>query len=123
MERKLSNKDKAEAYYMRLEGCTLQEIADTFGVTRQAIIGFIPNVSNKYENSAKSCIYPNISRWMIKNKHTYSSFAKIACVSDLALRNALHGKSEPTKITIDAILRITGLTYEDAFSTEETENG
>ena len=123
MERKLSNKDKAEAYYMRLEGHTLQEIADQFGVTKQAVSQFLPNGLNKYENCAKRCIYPAISRWMIKNKMSYLSLYESTGINTGTLRVALSGKSSPTKFTIDGILKVTGLTYEEAFSTEETENG
>lgn len=123
MERKLSNKDKAEAYYMRLEGHTLQEIADKYGVTKQALSQFLPHGLNKYENYAKGCIYPAIARWMIKNKMSYLSLSKSTGVNNVTLRVALSGKSSPTKFTIDGILKVTGLTYEEAFSTEETENG
>lgn len=123
MERKLSNKDKAEAYYMWPEGHTLREIADQFGVTCHAVRRYIPERLNKYEICSKSCIYPNIANWMVENKQGYSAFAELVGLSDSDLRNVLQGKTAPIKITIDAILKLTGLSYEKAFSTEGTENG
>lgn len=123
MERKLSNKDRAEAYYMRLEGHTLQEIADKYGVTKQAVSQLLPHGLNKYENYAKGCIYPAIARWMIKNRMSYLSFSNKIGINNMTLRNALIGASSPTKVNIDGILRVTGLKYEEAFSSEETENG
>lgn len=123
MERKLSNKDKAEAYYMRLEGHTLQEIANKYGVTKQAVSQFLPRGLNKYEKYAKGCIYPAIARWMIKNKMSYMSLSESTGINSATLRVALSGKTSPTKFTVDGILKATGLTYEEAFSTEETENG
>lgn len=123
MQKRLTNEERAKAYYMWLEGHTLREIADQFGVTCHAVRRYIPERLNKYEICSKSCIYPNIANWMVENKHTYSSFSDLIGMSYGGFRNSMQGKSSPTKITIDAILKLTGMPYEEAFSMEENENG
>lgn len=123
MERKLSNKDKAESYYMRLEGYTLQEIADKFGVTKQSICNSLPSGAVRQYRSNKKSIYPALSIWMFSNGISAKSFAGLVGVSYSTILKILDGVQTPGKDTIDEILKATGLKYEEAFSTEETENG
>lgn len=123
MERKLSNKDKAEVYYMRLEGYTLQEIADRFGVTEQAIYNLLPPGAVRRYRSNRKSIYPALSIWMFSNGISANSFAGLVGVSYSTMLKILDGVQTPGKDTIDKILKATGLKYEEAFSTEGTENG
>lgn len=48
----MTNDEKVEAYRMRLEGATLQEVADRFGVTREWIRVLIPAPEKKERKNA-----------------------------------------------------------------------
>ena len=114
--------EKVEAYRMRLEGATLQEVADRFGVTRECIRALTPapeKRGNKKHNH-KDIIYPNIDKFLYENRHSYSSFAKLIGMSGSAVYNALTGATTPTKKLIDRVLEATDMTYEEAFRRGKT---
>lgn len=116
----MTNEQKVEAYRMRLEGATLQECADRFGVTRECIRKITPPVETHKRGrpAYKSCIYPNLRALLSENRYGYSDFAKLCVASEQAIFNALTGKVNPRKSTIDKILDATGMTYEEAFRRE-----
>lgn len=61
-------------------------------------------------------IYPNIEKWI--NQHVdgnWSEFARKVGADQKTMSNWLTGISEPRKPIIDEILRVTGMTYEEAF--------
>ena len=120
MKRKLTNRDKADAYFMRLNGMSLQEIADKFGVTRQCIAQLLPasSPSFRHPTNADKCIYPAIREYMQKNRMTYSRMASLCGVTSMTIYNCLTGEVTPTKKTIDRVLEVTQMTYEEAFKKE-----
>ena len=64
--------------------------------------------------------FPNIDRWMQANGiTTVKELARRADVPRSTMRSALRGKHDPIKSTIDAILHVTGMTYEEAFQEVE----
>lgn len=68
------------------------------------------------EYAASECIYPAIRSWMQNNDCNFSALADMAGVCNQTISRALRGKRGTNKYTIDQILRVTGLTYEQAFS-------
>lgn len=118
--RKLTDEDWAEARAMRANGFTLQEVADRFGVSKQAISKNIP----QHYYSCQKCrdlgkiVYPGFRRFMMENRYTVSRLAKACGIRYAALYNALSGKHDPSKTTIDRMLSFTGMTYEEAFGKE-----
>lgn len=121
MERKMTNKDRADAYLMRLEGASFREIAKKYGVSFQYLQNILPAV-NPRKKSAYHCIYPAIANYLRENNLSCAGFAKSAGVGAVTITETLKGAHSPSKKTIDAILRITGLTYEEAFR-EKDEAG
>lgn len=121
---KMTEEDWAEARAMRANGFTLQEVADRFGVTRQLISKKMPT----YCHAKQTCrdpgkiIYPGLRRYMMDNRFTFSRFAVHCGVGYPQLYNALTGRADPFKATIDKILAGTGMTYEEAFG-KEAHNG
>lgn len=113
--------EKVEAYRMRLCGATCQEIADKFGVTRQRINQIIPGRRSKLEQAVNSCVYHGIANWMQENECGYAVLERKTGLARAVICNALTGKCSPTKKTIDSILRVTGLTYEEAFGELKSE--
>lgn len=121
--RKMTNEDKAKAYLMRLSGNTIQQVADKFCVSKQYISQCFPTRKNERSNSfKKKCIYPNIKTFLDEQGLSYSQFSLDCGIAPQTIYRALSGTCEPSKITIDAILKATGMTYEKAFY-QEVENG
>lgn len=116
----MTKEQKIEAYAMRLDGATLQEIADRFGVTKQWISKILPK-DPAFPGKTAKCVYPSIKNWLTEHHISYGTFREMIGVSPLTLTRYLSGRSDPSKKVIDKILDITEMTYEEAFK-EETEN-
>lgn len=106
----------------RVSGMTCREIAEKYGVTRQAVY----QATAKYmesqfrEVTPEQCIYPNVRDWMNKNKVSRAELIRRmgmapAPATSSALGNHLKGTTYPLKQTIDKLLKVTGLTYEQFF--------
>jgi len=113
-----SREEKIAIYTKRLDGATLRQLAEEYGVSQNAIRTVVTpsKVSSIPTKVERSCIYPNISSWMADQMYSYSSFAKQLDVRYETLRNALTGTTSPNKWLIDAILCATGMSYEEAFT-------
>jgi DNA-binding CsgD family transcriptional regulator len=127
----MTREQKIEAFTMRLNGCTLQEIGDKFGITREGVRVMFSTVACKEANIRKSTEnvkYRNLSNWMrtndvgmgelwvkMGNKPANSGTTKISKLlkgdNSLGLRMS----------QIQKILQITGMTFEEAFATKEDE--
>jgi transcriptional regulator with XRE-family HTH domain len=112
----MTKEQKLKMYEMRLDGYTIQEIADEFGVSRQYVVQIVPfNGRSRKGSSYDKCIYPNIKNWLIKNRIAYRQFADLCDVNVMTLHNGINGNTTMTKTTIDKILKATGMKYEEAF--------
>ena len=63
----MTKEEKIDAFTMRLNGYTLQEIGDKYGLTRERIRQMFASITTESRISRKNYIYPNISDWMIDN--------------------------------------------------------
>ena len=117
MKQKMTDRDKADAYFMRLNGFSLQEIADQFGVSKQYIAQMFPASGRaaQHMRNPERCIYPSIRKYMKQNRMTYSRLAALCGCSPTSLYRNLTGEAEITKRTIDKLLEVTQMTYEQAF--------
>ena len=99
------------------QGMPCAEISKQLGITRQAVSYAIKYVSQSRNNIHKATIqkirYPNLAQWLLDNNVSIAGLARLANVSHLY--SSLCGETEPKKSTIDAILSITGMTYEECF--------
>ena len=112
----MTKEQKLKMYEMRLDGYTLQEIADEFGVSRQYVDQVIPsNGRSRKKSSYDKCIYPNIKNWLMEKRITYTQFADLCGVDVMTMHNGITGKVTMRKTTIDGILKATGMKYEEAF--------
>ncbi len=110
----MTRQEKIEAYTMRLDGITVQQIADRFGISKQYISQITPSFGRKREHTP--IVYPNIEKHLFDNQITKKDFASICGVAITNMQLILKGKHSPSKKTIDAILKETGMTYEVAFA-------
>lgn len=62
------------------------------------------------------CVYPNLERWVNRRLDgNWSELARRAGVAPQCVWKYSTGVGDPSKATIDKILRTTGLTYEECF--------
>lgn len=115
-----------EKLALREQGMTYQQIADHFGISYQAVANSLSKHNPRLFRyvSEEGCIYPNLRRWMNENKVGKRELLR-RCGLVCAPKNYdrfcsyFQGKVDPPKKTIDKILRVTGLTYEEAFGKVE----
>lgn len=111
---------------MRLDGCTYQEIADKYGVSRQcvqqSIADFMGRKRTVKKSSLEKCIYPNIRAWMLDSGVTMIRLETICGLNESStgwIRRKLLGQTEFKISEIRAILQESGKTFEHMFRTEE----
>lgn len=123
----MTNEQKAQAYLMKLDGMSLEEIGQHFGVTRERIRQVIPappdEIRGQYRAKQRSkyddMIYPALAQWLYDHRFTFSRFAHEIGRTESSVGRWFKGKNEMPKSAIDAILKRTGLTYEEAFLKDE----
>lgn len=62
-----------------------------------------------------TCRFPNIQRWMDEHNVSRRELARRMDVGDSTVCNTINGKSDPCLFVVNAVLRVTGMTYEEAF--------
>lgn len=104
---------KVEAYIeCRKRGMTYQAIANLYGVSKQAVHEAIKGRKNRgIHVKPQSVVFPGLRKWMCEN-HVF--IKELETRTGLCLRSGLSsGRINNTKV--NAILKVTGLTYEEAF--------
>lgn len=115
---------KVEMFRLRLEGNTLQEIADRFCITRERVRQILLSTESLRIRTPElpDCVYPNLAKWLNENRYSCSSFAKKVGVCPGTVYKTLRGNDGLRKETIDKILKETGMSYEQAFYLPERED-
>lgn len=70
-------------------------------------------------NSVIKIKYAGLRKWMIANEVTVSELERRCCSERTFYHCLISSRNEPSKKTIDAILKTTGLTYEECFKEDE----
>lgn len=117
----MTREQKIDMFAMRVNGFTLQEIADKYGVTRERVRQILAKSCSESGISRKNYIYPNIADWMRENKVTQKMLSdKLGC-SKATVSSYLIGRHSPSFEFINVILDITKMPYEVAFSKERVQ--
>jgi transcriptional regulator with XRE-family HTH domain len=110
----------------RATGMTYREIAEKHGVSYQAVADALgkSDLAKFKPWTEKRCIYPNLRHWLNENKVSLREFARrsevVASGRTLNRFGAyFRGENYPPKQTIDKILNVTGLTYEQLWEVED----
>ena len=111
----MTKEEKLEAFAMLLDGHTLQTVGERFGISKQGVQQMLTVTNMRIDMAAQSCIYPNISRWMAQNGYGYMSIAKMCDIAPQTIQRTLSKGADCKKSFIDKILKVTGMTYEEAF--------
>lgn len=124
----MTREQKLEAYGMRLDGCTYQEIADKFGVTKQYIQqSLFPSDGrmSKIRNS-EICIYAGLAQFIDDHNVTQRKLAEVINTkcpqgNSTRLRRKITGETQFKINEIYKILKFTGMTFEECFALKKSE--
>ena len=117
----MTKEEKIDAFTMRLNGYTLQEIGDKYGLTRERIRQMFAAVTTESGISRKNYIYPNISDWMIDNNVNQHDLCKKLGCSQSVISYYLTARKPPSFAFINIMLELTKMPYEVAFSKKRVD--
>lgn len=108
------------------QGVSVSKIAETYGMSRQRVYQLV-DVRRSYLTTIteKQCIYTGLRNWMNTSRVSISSLVRmiygdVQSYKRSVVSNALRG-GNCSKKTIDRILKVSGLTYEEAFGKGDVE--
>ena len=107
---------------LRKIGMTYAEIGDALGVSKNTVY-----LACRGDNELRMAplydriIYAGLKRYMEENEMAVKELAEKTGISNQNVGLILAGKHDPSKQSIDAILRATGLTYEEAFAAKGSD--
>lgn len=113
---------KEQMRKMRMEGKSYGEIAAIYGISRQRVQQVVGTGCHFREVTEADCVYKGIRDWM-NNKRISRTYLVRLLYDDThpvlqhKISSILKG-CNVNKNTIDRILAVTGLTYEEAFGRE-----
>ena len=113
----MTKEEKIDMFAMRVNGSTLQQVADKYGITRERVRQIL--FSYIAPRNEKVYAYPNISHWMAENGVTLSKLADNCKLSYNTVRGYLNGTRYPNFIFVQYILKETGMPFEVAFQIRE----
>lgn len=109
---------------LRDQGMSYREIADVLGISFQRVHFLLlgedcPGDVHFSRIKESACPYYNLRNWMNRNRFGRTKMmAHIGLNQHQTFRNYLSGSSAIPKKYIDAILQVTGMTYEECFATD-----
>lgn len=117
---------RAIAFEMREQGKTLQEIADTLGVTKQRVAQYFAGTkyaAGRHYRKVRS-IYPNLANWMYENNFCIATLLvnmgyQYTADNALRLKRRVNGDAEFRMRDIKKILELTGMTFEECFKEDK----
>lgn len=110
------SKKAREVCAMRDRGMTYEEIGKELGMTRQGAAWLAGPRNGVRMATLHQIKYIGLRNWMIENKVTVKALSKMCYNSHIG--EVIKGNAGVKKDHIDAILKITGLTYEECFREE-----
>lgn len=113
---------------LRGKGLTYAEIAKELGISKQAVAQVLSKEQKSHFRpwTSDRCIYVGVRNWMNENQITMAELLRRfgfqpGSALHYRYRDYLSGQTELRKHTIDKLLEITGLAYEEAFRQEDEE--
>lgn len=125
----MTKEDVIVMFTMRVNGSTFDEIGKEFGVTRERIRQILeantkdPAMKGMKKSAGCKCIYPALADWMVANCCPAYKLRKESgvCKSMTTLYYKLQGRNPFNLDEIKKLLAYTGMTFEEAFWTVETD--
>lgn len=113
----MTREEKIDMFMMRLDGASFQDCANKYGLSKQRVRQII---LDPYGNSAGKRVDPRkykrhtLAEVIIKKYGTLKNFEERSGIYPTTVQKLLNGGTVSSK-TVDAVLKFTGLTYEEAF--------
>lgn len=125
----MTSKKKWQIYLEEREkGMTYAEIAAKYGISHQAVAQTCARRSACHFKpyTEKECIYPNLRKWLNENRVMRNELARRMYGNPCSTYTTrfscwFTGRCFPTKETIDKLLAVTGLTYEQLWEKGEND--
>lgn len=105
----------------REAGMTYREIAEKYGVSHQCVAQCCAQTTKGFRPYTESQVaFPYLRKWLNENKVTRAEFirrmGKVPYSTEITrLSIWFRGDADPSKLQIDRMLAVTGLTYEELF--------
>lgn len=103
---------------MKLRGLTYQEIADKYGISKQRVYSILNNEITNRKFNSDDWVYKGLRSWMLENHINSEELGKIINVTGTHVRRKLYGKTDFRLKEIVAIIKKSGLTFEQLFLQE-----
>ena len=117
----MTNQERRRAFALRLEGGSWESIGKALGYCGSTIYNDLSMCLRRPPRAPNIC-YPAIRKYVVEHcGGNITCFASACGVSVNSLYTVLRGAARPRKHIVDALLRTTGLPYEDAFREEEVD--
>jgi transcriptional regulator with XRE-family HTH domain len=112
-----NNEKYMDFLHMRQEGCTLQQIANKYGCTRQYVSMTLRKINQtpSRTRARRKCVYSGLDRWLHENSCSITRLGKSIGVYNVTIAKYMNGEREIKIGAIRDILRLTGMTFEEAF--------
>lgn len=111
-----------EKMALREQGMTYREIAKELGISHQAVSQTLAKSKESQFKKLKpeKCVFVGLRNWMNENKVSIGELTRLCGIlpqpnSRIRFSHYLKGENEMRMGTIEKILEITGLTYEEGF--------
>jgi hypothetical protein len=117
----MNREDVINMFQMRVDGCSMEEIAKRFGVTRERVRQIFEAALKDNGRPMARCIYKGLRNWMLTTGNTAYKLCKDVGVwkNTTTLYNRMLGKKQFEIEEIKSILAYTGMTFEEAFGEVE----
>lgn len=117
----MTREQKIEMFALKLDGFSLEEIGQHFGITRERvrqILDVMPKCT--FSKKRVPCKFPNIEKYLVANRMSYQRLVHQSGISYPTIYHSLIKGSTPDikKATIDALLAVLKMPYEVAFAAD-----
>lgn len=103
-------------------GLSYSQIAAKHGISKQTVAQACGKLRENYfaQYTEEQVVYPNLRRWLNENRVSRAEFCRRmgfgwGARNVTRVSSWFHGRYDPKKSTIDKIIEITGLSYEELF--------
>lgn len=114
----MTKDEKIQAYSMWLNGNSFSEIGKHFGVSRQYIQTLWPGSGTRALHRETLNKYPAIKKWMFENDMVIADLSKEMQINKSTIYRSLKEGDFEHKFGAK-FLKISGMTYNEAFAREE----
>jgi len=125
----VTREQKIEMFTMRIDGMTLEEIGEHFGLTRERVRQLLARPATgrrgRVENMASICVFPLLGKYLAENEYTLSGFGemlwsfKTKTYMSTKARKGLSGETPFTVAEWKKISEVTGLSLEQLMQEKE----